>query len=70
MPRYYVDNTPQEKNGTHAVHEEGCYWLSQISGTTYLGDLNSCHLAVVKAKSNYSKSNGCITCCFHCYRSY
>ena len=61
MTDYYVNNTAQS-NGDHEVHENGCYWLSLASNTSYLGRFSSCFPAVAKAKLTYSTTNGCAFC--------
>ena len=65
---YYVNNTAQ-LNGDHEVHENGCYWLSIATSTTYLGEFDSCGPAVTTAKRMYSTANGCRHCSPACHTS-
>jgi hypothetical protein len=69
MKAYYVNNTAQ-LNGDHEVHEDGCYWLSIASDTSYLGRYGSCQGAVAEAKrSHHRQSNGCKHCSPACHTS-
>lgn len=56
-----------QPNGDHEVHAEGCTYMP--SAKKYLGLFSTCHGAVTEAKKNYSKSNGCKTCCNECHTS-
>ena len=69
MARYYVNDNAQA-NGDHEVHKEGCEWLEKVASKTYLGEFDSCHGAVAKAKRDcYASSDGCAYCCPACHTS-
>lgn len=68
MEKYYVNNTAQN-NGDHEVHTDKCRYFENIVSKKYLGEFSSCKPAVDEAKKNYSKSNGCKTCCNSCHTS-
>lgn len=66
MPRYYLNNTPQE-TGEREVHEEGCYWLSLVRDRIDLGVHPSCIEAMVEARKHYYNVDGCKDCCPLCH---
>ena len=66
MARYYVNKNAQA-NGDHEVHKTGCSFMPAPEHRIYLGDFNSCHDAVRKAKGHYSQVNGCYYCSRACY---
>ena len=68
MARYYV-NANAQSNGDHEVHRQGCYWLTLVTDSTYLGDFATCHGAVLEAKRLYSTANGCAHCSPGCHTS-
>ena len=65
MKMYYVNNNAQS-NGDHEVHHRDCPYLPLPQNSTYLGDFNSCEPAVEEAKKQYTKANGCASCCPGC----
>ncbi|MDK2772966.1 MAG: hypothetical protein KYX68_12180 [Flavobacterium sp.] len=66
MKKYYVNKIAQS-NGDHEVHSENCTFLPKIENRIYLGEFNSCRLAVTKAKEYYYKTNGCFFCSKECH---
>lgn len=66
--KYYV-NENQQENGDHEVHTADCRYLPERENRIYLGEYESCRLAVLKAKSLGYKANGCIHCCRLCHTS-
>lgn len=62
MPRYYVNDSPQEDED-HEVHKEGCRRLELVVSKTNLGFHLNCVGAVEVAKIIYSKADGCKHCC-------
>ncbi|RYG41326.1 MAG: hypothetical protein EOO01_25395 [Chitinophagaceae bacterium] len=64
--KYYVNRDAQSK-GDHEVHVEGCQY--EPSNRTYLGEFYNCQDAVREAKSYFSQTNGCKTCCNPCHTS-
>ena len=66
MAYYYVNDNAQS-DGYHEVHRTGCVWLPKVKSKTYLGDFISCGPAVRKAKTIYTKSDGCATCSSACH---
>jgi hypothetical protein len=64
MARYYVNDRPQT-TGEHEVHKSNCIYLP--ANKTDLGEHDTCHSAVRKAKQIYSNSDGCATCCPECH---
>jgi len=65
---YYVNDHAQP-NGDHEVHKKSCKWLAMAVSTTYLGYYPNCRDAVSKARTVYSKANGCPYCCPECHKS-
>ena len=68
MASYYVNKTAQA-NGDNEVHKQGCYWLSLVTDSMYLGDFPTCHGAVLVAKRSYPRANGCAHCSPDCHTS-
>ena len=68
MPKYYVNNTPQE-NGDHEVHKNTCVWFLIAKNTTYLGEFPNCKGAVKEAQKKYKTANGCKHCSLTCHTS-
>lgn len=66
MAAYYVNKNAQA-NGDHEVHKDGCSFMP--NDRLYLGDFDSCHGAVAKAKETYPQSNGCKFCSEACHTS-
>jgi hypothetical protein len=66
MTRYYVNDNAQ-RNGDHEVHALGCKWLPKKENREYLGDFNSCFLAVGEARKKYNQVNGCYHCSNECH---
>ena len=66
MAKYYVNKNAQA-NGDHEVHKDGCSYMPNSENRTYLGDYDSCHGAVKKAKETYPQSNGCYYCAKACH---
>lgn len=65
---YYVNkNTDNNPNNNHEVHHEDCSKLPNVSNRDYLGYFNTCSEAVSKAKTMYSKVDGCAICCPECH---
>ena len=65
MEKYYVNDNAQS-NGDHEVHKSGCDHMP--GNRTYLGEFSSCHGAVAKAKTIYSRADGCYHCCYPCHK--
>lgn len=71
MKKYYINNNVQP-NGDYEVHEEGCYWLSIATNTSFLGLFYNCEDAVKEAIRQYpyrSRINGCATGSYDCHTS-
>lgn len=66
--RYYVNDVAQN-NGDHEVHVETCRWLPSEQNRTYLGLFESCHGAVIAARSYHRQVNGCYYCSNPCHTS-
>lgn len=66
---YYVNDNPQADSGDHEVHIDTCLWLTLAKSKTYLGYLTNCKDAMVKAKTIYTKVDGCAYCCKECNKS-
>ncbi|MFN3945840.1 MAG: hypothetical protein ACK4K7_13025 [Allosphingosinicella sp.] len=66
MQSYYV-NRNQQSNGDHEVHVRSCRYFP--SSAQYLGEFGSCHGAVLEAKRDYPRANGCAYCCPACHTS-
>lgn len=66
MARYYVNQNAQS-NGDHEVHVASCSFLPATENRTYLGDFTYCSSAVAKAKTHYTKVNGCFFCSNPCH---
>ena len=67
MAHYYV-HTQAAWDGDHEVHRFGCSWMPDEANRKYLGDFASCQPAVVEAKKQFTKANGCIHCSPECHR--
>lgn len=66
MAYYYVNKNVQS-NGDHEVHTTGCSFMPAAESRIYLGDFDSCRLAVTEAKKHYHQVNGCYYCCYSCH---
>lgn len=67
MTVYYVNKNAQP-NGDHEVHRaDFCPTPAEERNRLYLGDFNSCHGAVAKAKETYRTANGCKNCSLECH---
>lgn len=64
--RYYVNKNAQA-NGDHEVHELTCSFVPSEASRIYLGDFQSCSLAVAAARRHYSQVNGCFYCSRSCH---
>ena len=63
---YYVNQIAQS-NGDHEVHKETCFNLPAPQHRKYLGEFETCHGAVKKAKESYSTADGCKYCSPDCH---
>ena len=66
MPRYYR-NMNAQLNGDHEVHKEGCSFMPAPSNRDYLGEFDSCHGAVSKAREKDPSADGCAHCSPACH---
>ena len=66
MKKYYL-NTQAQSNGDHEVHEATCMYLPSAQNREVLGEFPSCQDAVMAAKRNYTKVNGCFYCAKSCH---
>jgi len=69
MQGYYYVNDRAQVNGNHEVHIGSCFWLGLATKKTSLGYFYNCKDAVAKAKTIYSKVDGCKYCCPECHNS-
>ena len=68
MANFYVNQNAQP-NGDHEVHQDGCYWLSLVVNSLYLGNFWTCWGAVMEAQRMYPRANGCAHCSPTCHIS-
>lgn len=64
MEHYYVNDNAQS-SGEHEVHKQGCRYFP--GSNTYLGYFSNCRDAVQKARTIYSKVDGCNWCSRECH---
>ena len=64
--KYYV-NSQVQLNGDHEVHVQSCAWFPKSENASYIGEYESCHLAVGEARRHYKQVNGCVHCCTACH---
>jgi hypothetical protein len=67
MASYYVHTKPAA-DGDHEVHVSGCALLPDLANRKYLGEFSSCQPAVAEARKQFTKVNGCRSCCPDCHR--
>jgi hypothetical protein len=67
MASYYVHTKPAA-DGDHEVHVSGCAWLPDAANRKYLGEFGSCQPAVAEARKQFTRVNGCRSCCPDCHR--
>lgn len=68
MPNYYYNNSPDE-NGYYEIHTENCEHLPKPPNRIYIGEVDSCQLAI--AYLNFvsdKKFDGCYYCCRECHK--
>ena len=68
MATYYVNKNAQS-NGDHEVHTPRCAFLPLPSNRIALGEHSHCMYAVMKARTYFSKVNGCYYCSNACHTS-
>ncbi|HUX57659.1 MAG TPA: hypothetical protein VMV77_11850 [Bacteroidales bacterium] len=61
VSKYYVSKRPQT-NDYHAVHQEGCPFLSDEKSSISLGFLSSGREAVVEGQKYFTKTSCCRFC--------
>ncbi len=67
MANYCVNKNAQS-TGEHEVHNtDTCSYCPDPSNRLDLGYHSDCKSAVKKAKTYYSKSDGCFYCCKPCH---
>lgn len=64
--KYYV-NEKSQTNGDNEVHAEGCKEMPTLMNRKYLGEFSNCHDAVLTAKREYRRANGCYYCSIECH---
>ncbi len=66
MAMYYV-STVEELDGDYLVHRDGCPYMPQ--GRKWLGDFDTCHAPVERARQKQITANGCPHCAAECRRN-
>ena len=64
MDHYYVNNIAQS-TGEREVHKSGCDYFPRDN--TYLGYFSNCRDAMQKARTIYTKVDGCYWCSRDCH---
>lgn len=59
--KYYVAVGPQT-NGNHAVHKEGCPFISENEKRIYLGKFGSGRDAIEESTIHFKKTECCLFC--------
>ncbi len=69
VDKYYVRKRIDE-NGDYEVHNSTCSWLPKLAHREFLGQYESCDIALDKAEAKgYEPANGCEHCLESCHTS-
>jgi hypothetical protein len=66
MDNYCIDKK-KNHDGVHEVHVCSCLHRPDLENQEHLGPFDTCHEAIMKAKTLYAKVNGCVHCCKPCH---